>query len=131
MADVEKTIAHAFREMTAAADRLTSLVEARTSDQRRLIIRSRPDMSNAVFDLGRAVDRAAKDGKRIDAAIYRQFRAVFHDAHHSIALHQAEWPVSGISRDEDAYVLSSRRAREAKDRLVDFVRSHLLDADGS
>ncbi len=126
MDEAEKAIAFAFGQMIDAADRLTSLVEARTASQRRSIIQCRLDFSNAVFNLGKAVDLATQNGQRIDAELYRQFRVVFNDARHKIALHQAEWPVSGIGRDEDAYIQSSRRVREAKDRLIDFVQTNLL-----
>lgn len=124
---MDKSINEAFLAVTAAADRLTMLVEARTAEDRRLIIDSRRDLSRAVFDLGRAVEKIAKEGGWVNDELYRKFRVFFNDARQSIALHQAEWPVSGIGRDENAYVISSRQAREAKDRLVDFVRKNLLD----
>jgi hypothetical protein len=123
---MSRAIRESLQAVTTAADHLTRLVEARTIEERRTIVEYRRALSQAVFDLGRVVEDAAKRGEMKDDETFARFRKIFDESRRIIALHQAEWPVSGISRDEDSYVISARRSREAKDRLVEYVTKHLI-----
>jgi hypothetical protein len=119
-------IESALRAVTVAADQLTVLVETGNEDQRRQIIGGRRDLSQAIFDLGRIVEKSAQNSEFKNSENYKKFRTFFDEARRAIALHQAEWPVSGIARDQNAYVASARRARDAKDALVNYVRHNML-----